>query len=58
MAKTLPKRSEVAQDVTWDLHSVYPSDAAWETDYQEDLGAIPILERIQGKLGESGALLL
>jgi oligoendopeptidase F len=58
MAKTLPKRGEVAQDVTWDLQSVYPSDAAWEAAYQEALRAIPSLERFQGKLDESGALLL
>ena len=30
MAKTLPKRSEVPEEHTWDIKSVYPSDAEWE----------------------------
>ena len=58
MVKTLPKRSEVRQEVTWDLQSVYPTDAAWETALQEASAEIPGLEHFRGTLGESGARLL
>src|SRR5690349_13599922 len=58
MAKTLPKRSEVREEVTWDIKSVYPSDTAWEDAMQEAAAAIPQLARFAGHLGESGATLL
>jgi oligoendopeptidase F len=58
MVKALPKRSEVAEDVTWDLHAVYGSDAEWEKALQEATEAIPGVERFKGRLGESAATLL
>src|SRR5690242_15095108 len=58
MLKTLPKRSEVREEVTWDLHSVYANDQAWEDAFQAASAAIPRLARFQGRLGESGATLL
>ena len=58
MVKTLPKRSEVRQEVTWDLQSVYPTDAAWEAALQEASAEIPGLEHFRGTLGESGGRLL
>ena len=33
MATTLPKRSDLPQEQTWNLASVFPSDAAWEAAY-------------------------
>jgi len=41
----------------WDLSELYPSDAAWETERQALLGAIPSLKSYQGKLGSSPATL-
>ncbi|HUS16269.1 MAG TPA: oligoendopeptidase F [Chloroflexia bacterium] len=58
MAKTLPKRSDIPVNMTWDLQSVFPSDAAWEAAYQEVAAQVPDLGRFQGTLGQSGARLL
>ena len=41
----------------WDLSEIYPSDAAWETERQAILRAIPSLAGFKGKLGESAATL-
>jgi oligoendopeptidase F len=58
MAKALLKRSEMPAETLWDVQSVYPSDAAWEQAYQAAAAAIPGVARYQGRLGESGAVLL
>lgn len=58
MAKRLPKRSDVPEDVTWNLHSVFPSDEAWEAARAEAEAALPRLAELRGRLGESGATLL
>jgi oligoendopeptidase F len=58
MAKTLPKRDEVPEEVTWDVRSVFASDADWEAAMRAANEAIPGLERFRGKLGESGSRLL
>ena len=39
----------------WDLSEIYPSDAAWETERQALLQAIPALKSYQGTLGRSAA---
>jgi oligoendopeptidase F len=39
----------------WDLTDLYPSDAAWETERQALLKAIPRLEAQKGTLGRSAA---
>ena len=41
----------------WDLTELYPSDAAWETERQALLKAIPTLKSHQGTLGRSAATL-
>jgi len=49
----------VAQTATsaaaWDLSELYPSDAAWETERQALLKAIPRLKSQKGTLGRSAA---
>ena len=35
MAKTLPKRSEVAPETTWDLTHIVKDDAAWQALYRQ-----------------------
>ena len=42
---------------TWDLSELYPTPAAWETERQAILRAIPTLTAHRGKLGESAATL-
>jgi oligoendopeptidase F len=54
----LLKRSEVKPEHTWSLESIYPSNEAWEQDYQKVQGLIPNLAGFQGKLGESAEKLL
>jgi oligoendopeptidase F len=56
--KTLPKRSEIAREYTWDLERIYVSDDRWEEDFRRVEGMIPALEGFRDRLGESGATLL
>jgi oligoendopeptidase F len=41
----------------WNLRDIYPSDAAWNTERQALLKAIPALKEQQGTLGKSAATL-
>src|SRR5436190_310750 len=58
MASTLPKRSEVPVGTTWDAHSVFPNDAAWEAAAAALETYIPRLEAFRGRRGESAGKLL
>ncbi len=56
--KTLLKRSEVEGEYTWAIEDLYSSDGQWQVEFnriKEMLGDIP---GYQGRLGESGELLL
>ena len=58
MAKTVPVRSEIPQEFTWNLTDLFPSDEAWQAEYtrlQESLGK---LSAYAGRLSESAATLL
>ncbi len=57
-AEVLPKRSEVATEYTWNLESIYPTDAEWEADFARLAGSLPEVQSFQSKLGESGSSLL
>lgn len=53
MTKEVPKRSEVPEELTWNLESIFATDEAWEeafTSLQEDL---PEITAYQGKLAHS-----
>ncbi len=52
-SKPLPTRSQVKLADTWDLGSLFPSDAAWETAFADWENLIPTYEKFRGKLGES-----
>jgi oligoendopeptidase F len=54
---TLPLRSEVPVDHTWDLESVYPTPAAWEAAYRGVEARLPELSAYRGRLGDSPATL-
>src|SRR5215813_11569974 len=58
MTTTLPKRSEVQIEYTWDLSTIYPSDEAWEQDFKRVAAALPALSTFQGRLEESAQTLL
>src|SRR5688572_2289873 len=55
--KRLPPRSQVKLADTWDLSSLYPSDAAWEKDFKKLEKQIATYETFRGKLAESAAQL-
>ena len=57
MIQTPTKRSEIAREDTWNLESIFPTDADWQRDYQALSERIPELEALKGKLAESGKIL-
>ncbi len=48
--KKVPTRSEVNEGDRWDLSSLYPSDDAWESDFQKWETQIPTYETFRGTL--------
>lgn len=58
MAKTLPKRSEVPREQTWDLESLFSTPDDWEAAYQRLEAQLPTFERYVGRLAESADVLL
>ncbi|WP_077211196.1 oligoendopeptidase F [Bacillus dakarensis] len=52
-AKRLPSRSEIKVEDTWRLEDIFPTDDAWEKEFQDVKALIPGVEDYQGKLGES-----
>jgi oligoendopeptidase F len=55
--QTQTKRSEVAQEYTWNLESIFPTDADWEREYQALSKRIPELEALKDTLEQSGKAL-
>jgi oligoendopeptidase F len=53
MPQTVPNRSEVPVEYTWDVNSVFASDAAWEDAIAELLAYTARLEAFRGHLQES-----
>src|SRR5690348_13346643 len=51
--QTIPLRSEIAVEHTWDAASIFPTDAAWEQEFIALEEALPGLGRFQGHLGDS-----
>jgi oligoendopeptidase F len=58
MSTTVPQRSEIALEHTWDIASVFATDAAWEAEFARIAGELPKLGGFQGRLGETPARLL
>lgn len=55
---TLPKRNEIPKDQTWELESIYPTDADWEGDFAQVSAQLPEIRAFEGRLGESAEILL
>ncbi|MGA2500416.1 MAG: oligoendopeptidase F [Tepidisphaeraceae bacterium] len=53
----LPPRSKVAPADTWDLSSLFPSDAAWEKGFDVWSGRIDGFARFKGRLGRSAKIM-
>ena len=57
-AKTVPARSEIPVEYTWDAASVFPSDAAFNAELEALSNAVPELATYRGHLGDSPEALL
>lgn len=55
---TPPKRGEVPTEHTWNLETIYPTDAAWEAAFQRLTAMLPQVASFQGRLAEGGQVLL
>ena len=56
--QALKTREEIPTEYTWDLQSIFPSDAAWEQAFQSIQQRLPQLEALKGTLAQSGQALL
>ena len=56
--KRLPKRSEVPEELTWDLSDIFESDEAWAAENEALKKEIPAIEAFRGELGKSAETLL
>ena len=55
--KTLPKRSEVKTENTWDLSSLFKSDSDWEKAFKKLSAQVKNYNKFKGKLGKSAKAL-
>jgi oligoendopeptidase F len=55
--QTLTKRSDIAREHTWNLESIFATDADWESMFLALSNRIPELEALQGTLEQSGKTL-
>ena len=58
MAKMIPTRNEVAEEYTWKLSDLFPSDDAWRTEFSRLHETMAQLSSYKGHLGESAQTLL
>ena len=57
-AQPLPKRAEIPVELTWNLSTIYPTDAAWEAEFSRVAALLPGVAAFAGRLGESAAVML
>lgn len=57
MAKKLPLRSELKIEETWDLTPLFPSDEAWEKEWQALNEELSIYKNYEGHLKDSAEIL-
>ncbi len=55
---SVPERSELSEEHTWDLESIYATDDDWEAAYEDVAAKLDELEAYEGRLTESGETLL
>lgn len=56
--QTYKTRTEVPEEYTWDLESIYAQDEVWEHEFQAIQRGLPELEALKGTLAQSGEALL
>ena len=55
---TVPERSQIPQEHTWDTTHMFASDEVWQAEYDKTLHLLPQLEAYKGRLGQDAATLL
>lgn len=56
--QTITKRSDIPQEYTWNLESIFPTNDDWERAYKSLQERVPVLENLKGTLVQSGDALL
>jgi len=56
--KTLPTRSDVPREETWNLESIFPNLKTWEKAYKTIENRLPEIDRYKGKLDQNPETLL
>jgi oligoendopeptidase F len=56
-SQVLPPRSKVKAQDTWDLSSLFKTDADWESGFEAWAARIPQFAQFKGRLGESAQVL-
>ncbi|MBB2479777.1 oligoendopeptidase F [Bacillus sp. APMAM] len=51
--KSLPSRKDIPEELTWRLEDIFPTDEAWEQEYQKVKELTGDAPKYKGKLGES-----
>lgn|SRR5690625_2542553 len=57
MTKEIPKRSEVPEELTWDLETIFKTDDLWEEEFEALKADIPKIKEFQNTLGDSATQL-
>ena len=50
--QTVPARSEIAIEHTWNAESAFPTIADWQAEFTRIAAQLPELARFQGRLGD------
>ena len=53
MAEELRKRNEIEEKYKWDLTHIYPSDEAWQKEYDEVMAQLDTLDAYDGHVAEN-----
>jgi len=57
MVATVPKRSEIPEQYTWDTASVFATDQAWEAEIEQVVEQLSELTSFRGRLGDGPQVL-
>lgn len=55
--KEIPQRCEIPLEYTWNTADIYPSDEAWEKEFEAARAQLPVLAGYAGRLGGSAQAL-
>ncbi|HLR74416.1 MAG TPA: oligoendopeptidase F [Virgibacillus sp.] len=53
VTKELPSRSDIPEELTWNLEDIFATDELWEEELNELINDIPKIEKYKGTLGSS-----